>query len=156
MKTYKSFLSFTLSLALIFIVAYASSYFLDEGKEHISKLYSWSCGLPSQNVFMILWGIVYGCMAIQMTVTISNRCLRRGIKIWLLLLSSNLLFTFCYFYLALHYLGASLILVSLILIFILTAFYVRNTRHLWLFSIPILSVYGYSLFLSVVVVLGFN
>lgn len=147
-------MSFTLSLALIFIVAYASSYFLDGGKECISSLYALGCGMPSQNVFMMLWGTVYGCIVIQMSATISNRCLRRGIKIWILLLATNLLFTLSYFYLSLRYLGISLILLSLILLFILTAFYVRNTRYLWLFSIPILSVYGYSLFLSIVIQLS--
>ena len=154
MKTYKSFLSFTLSLGIIFLTAYLSSFFLEGGREHISLLYSTKSGLPTENIFMLFWGIAYACMVIQMSATIVNRCLRRGIKVWLLLLLTNLLFTLLYFRLSLYYLGAGLIILALILLAILTSFYVRNTRYLWTCSIPLLALYGYSLFLCIVLMLG--
>lgn len=153
MKTYKSFIAFTLSLALLFVVAYFSGIFLEGGKEYISSLYSKKIALPKESVFVIIWGIAYACMVSQMSVTIANRCLRKGIKVWLALLALNLLFTLLYFRFSLHYLGASLILLDLVLLTILTSFYVRNTRYLWLLSIPLLAIYGYSLFLVVVTAL---
>ena len=146
MKTYKSFIAFTLSLALLFVVAYFSGIFLEGGKEYISSLYSKKIALPKESVFVIIWGIAYACMVSQMSV-------RKGIKVWLALLALNLLFTLLYFRFSLHYLGASLILLNLVLLTILTSFYVRNTRYLWLLSIPLLAIYGYSLFLVVVTAL---
>lgn len=148
MKTYKSFLSFTLSLGLVFVVAYLSGYFLDQGKEIISALYTTSKGIPERNIFVWVWSTVYVIMVIQMTVTLANRCLRRGYKVWVLVLITNLLFTLTYFHLKLTYLGSSIILLQIILLIILASFYVRNTRYLWILSIPMLATYGYSFILS--------
>ena len=153
MKTYKNFLAFTLSLALIFLTSYLSDVFFKGGLESVSALYATGKPLPSQSLFPILWGIVYLCMVSQMSVTIAYRCLRKAIKIWLLLLFVNVLFTLTYFQLNLTYLGVSLIILSIILLLILTSFYVRNTFYLWLFSIPLLATYGYSLFLAIVTAL---
>jgi len=153
MKTYKNFLSFTLSLALIFITSYLSGMFLESGKDYITALYSGGTPLPSKTLFSIFWGIAYACMVAQMSVTIANRCLRRAIKIWVLVLALNVLFTLLYFRLPLAYLGTPLIILMLALLMLLTSFYARNTRYLWLYSIPILALYGYSLFLSIVTAL---
>ena len=149
MKTYKNFLSLTLSLALIFVTSYLCDALFESGKENVSALYASGKPLPSQTLFSIFWCIVYVCMVAQMSVTIANRCLRRAIKIWVLTLFINALFTLLYFRFNLTYLGAPLIILAITLQTILTSFYVRNTRYLWLYSIPILALYCYSLFLTI-------
>lgn len=141
-------LSFTLSVGCIFVVAYLSSTFVSEENQLILKLYTLSNGIPSTNGFMLLWGIVYLCSGALLTVTISNRCLRRATKIWGLLGALNLLFTLTYFKLGYHYFGLALIIYALIMIAILLNFYLKNTRFIWFLLIPILSIYLYSLFLA--------
>ena len=153
MKTNKNFLSLTLSLALIFVTSYLCDALFESGKENVSALYASGKPLPSQTLFSIFWCIVYVCMVAQMSVTIANRCLRRAIKIWVLALVLNVLFTILYFRFNLTYLGAPLIILMLALLMLLTSFYARNTRYLWLYSIPILALYGYSLFLAIVTAL---
>lgn len=151
MKTYKNFISFTLSLGIIFVLAYLSNFLLEGGKLTPTQLHVSVKGLPSNGAFMVFWGIVYGSMIAQISTTIANRCLRHALKIWVLLALTNLLFLYLYFYLDLSYVGVRILLIAIILVLILTYFYLRHTRYLWLFSIPILALYGYSLFLLFVI-----
>ena len=152
MKTYINAVAFTLSVGLIFLISSLSSSFLTEDSVMILKLHTRPYGAPTENGFMLLWGIVYLCSGILISITIANKCLRRAIKIWGLLGIINLLFTFTYFKLNLSYFGLALISVSLILLTILTNFYVKNTRAFWILTIPILSVYGYSAFLAIMLI----
>lgn len=152
MKTYINAVAFTLSVGLIFLISSLSSSFLTEDSVMILKLHTLPYGVPTENGFMLLWGIVYLCSGILISITIANKCLRRAIKIWGLLGIINLLFTFTYFKLNLSYFGLALISVSLILLTILTSFYVKNTRAFWILTIPILAVYGYSTFLAITLI----
>ncbi|MBQ8178779.1 MAG: hypothetical protein IJ033_06290 [Clostridia bacterium] len=154
MKTYIRFLAFTLSIGGLFVVAYLTSSLIDTKSQAILALNALQGSTPTPNGFMLLWGITYAFIVILLTATIANRCLRRAIKLWVILGVLNVLFCFSYFKLNLLYHGIALIITMLINLVILCNFYLKNTRYLWLACIPILANYCYSLFLSVVVCLN--
>lgn len=151
MKTYVTFVAFTLGLAGVFVVAYLSSSMIDVTTPFIKSLYELPFGIPSPNTFMLIWGIVYGFSVILITATIATRCLRRGAKMWALLGVLNTLFCFIYFKLGLYYLGIGIIITMLATLGVLLNFYIKNTRYLYLCMIPILAAYGYALILSILV-----
>ena len=151
MKTFLGFISFTLSIGGLFVVAYLSSSLVGQISSTLQAFLLSHCGIPSENTFMILWGIVYSCSVILMGVTIKNRCLRRAIKLWVILGILNVIFCLTYFRLNLLYHGIALIVMMLTILLILQNFYLKNTRYLWISCIPILAMYCYSLFLSIMV-----
>ncbi len=151
MKTYVRFFAFTLSIGGLFLFAYLTSILVDPLSQAVRLLYSLDGTTPTQNGFVALWGIVYVCIVIQLTTTIANRCLRRAVKLWVLIGVLNVLFCFSYFKLNLLYHGVALIVNMMIVLLVLTNFYIKNTRYLWLWSIPVLAMYCYSLFLSIII-----
>ncbi len=154
MKTYRTFVAFTLSTAFVFGTSYLSSAFFDDGAPSVTTLYSLGYGVPSKNMFIVFWGIVYACMVSLMTVTVANRCLRRGAKLFLILGAINVLFCLLYFKLQKEYYGLPLLLLSLTVEVILTNFYVKNTRLAWALTVPMLALQIYSIFLTVMLLLS--
>ncbi len=149
MKTYLTFFSFTLSLGLVFIISYLSSSFLEPTPKVVTLLYSLPYGIPSKNMFMLFWGIVYICLVAIITVSTARKCLRNSIKLWGVYGVVHTLFCFTYFKLNLTYLGVSIIIAQTINLIILLNFYVKNTRLAWGLLIPILALHFYSLFLTI-------
>ncbi len=128
--------------------------FFGEGGAVVDKLYSLRYGTPDKNLFILFWGIVYVCMVSLMTVTIANRCLRRGVKLFLILGVVNVLFCLLYFKLQKEYYGVPLLMLSLTVEAILSNFYIKNTRLAWVLTIPMLALQVYSLFLTVMLLLN--
>ena len=152
MKTYLNAVAFTLSIGAIFLLSALSSTFISKDCEIILKLNSCGNGVPTENGFILIWGAVYLCVVILLSITIANKCLRRSIKLWGIIGALNLIFTLTYFKLNLTYFGVAIIIIEIIILIILTNFYIKNTQAVWLFTIPILAVYGYSLFLAVMLI----
>ncbi len=147
MKNFKLLISFAIALAYIFVVGYASTLLTTPDSSWYIALAK-PTYMPPNIAFPIAWGICYILMIVLVTATANDKALRRALLVWGILGILNILWCFSFFTLHLIYFALLVLALQIAIIVILTTFYIKNTKFLWIALIPLLTWYIYAFFLN--------
>ena len=148
MKTYVKLLSFTAAMGFVFVTAYASGLLIDLESASWQAIAPKIALLPSGKVFQWAWITVYALFVVLLTPTVANRRYRGVLPLWGLVGLLNVLWCAAFFMLELPLFALSVLIVEIALLSVLTDFYIRNTKYLWIAMIPILAWYLFATILN--------
>lgn len=144
MKTYVKLLSFTAAMGFVFVTAYSSGLLVDTEGAYWHEIAPKITLLPSESVFQWVWIAVYALYVILITPTVANRKYRGALPLWGLVGVMNVLWCAAFFALELPLFALSVLIAEIALLCVLTDFYIRNTKYLWIAMIPILAWYVFA------------
>ncbi|MFI3229667.1 MAG: TspO/MBR family protein [Bacillota bacterium] len=147
MKQFKTLISFAIALAYVFVVGYASTLLTTPDSNWYLALAKPDY-MPPNYVFPIAWGLCYAFMAIAITATVTKKALRRALLVWGVLGILNILWCLAFFTLHLTYFSLLVLALQVAVVIILTTFYIKHTKYLWITMIPLLAWYIYALLLN--------
>lgn len=137
MKAYVRFIAFTISLGIAFGVAYLTQISLNTSTEWWASTVTACKYIPSATVFKYAVPSMRALTIVMLTPAVGTRKLRNTLP---LLVTLGLLDSaWCYVFsvLKLTYLALGICVMQLAVMFILTSFYIRNTKALWAVVIPV-------------------
>lgn len=137
MKAYVRFIAFTISLGIAFGVAYLTQISLNTATDWWSSTVTACKYIPSATAFKYAVPCMRALTIALLTPAVGTRKLRNTLP---LLVTLGLLDSaWCYVFsvLKLTYLALGICVMQLAVIFILTSFYIRNTKALWAVVIPV-------------------
>lgn len=149
MKTYVKLLSFTAAMGFVFVTAYSSGLLVDTEGAYWHEIAPKITLLPSESVFQWVWIAVYALYVILITPTVANRKNRGALPLWGLVGVMNVLWCAAFFALELPLFALSVLIAEIALLCVLTDFYIRNTKYLWIAMIPILAWYIFAATLNI-------
>lgn len=149
MKTYVKLLSFTAAMSFVFVTAYSSGLLVDTEGAYWHEIAPKITLLPSGSVFQWVWIAVYALYVILITPTVANRKYRGALPLWGLVGVMNVLWCAAFFALELPLFALSVLIAEIALLCVLTDFYIRNTKYLWIAMIPILAWYIFAATLNI-------
>ncbi len=149
MKTYVKLLSFTAAMGFVFVTAYSSGLLVDTEGAYWHEIAPKITLLPSESVFQWVWIAVYALYVILITPTVANRKYRGALPLWGLVGVMNVLWCAAFFALELPLFALSVLIAEIALLCVLTDFYIRNTKYLWIAMIPILAWYIFAATLNI-------
>lgn len=148
MKTYVKLISFTAAMGFVFVVAYASGMLVDTTGTLWQSLAPKIGLLPPDKVFQWVWIIVYALFVTMLTPTVANRKYRGVLPLWAVVGALNILWCAAFFRLGLPLFAFSVLIIETALLSVITDFYIRNSRYLWIPMIPVLAWYLFAAVLN--------
>lgn len=152
MKLFKKLIAAAAGLAYIFVVGYCSGILTDTATEFYTGLQQ-APFLPPDAAFPIVWSIIYVLLGILVAVGVYRPELRKSLLLLGGLGALNILWCATFFVWQSPLAALGILAVQLVVVLVLTGFYIRNTPWLWLAMIPVAAWYVYAFLLNYAVVL---
>lgn len=141
MKAYVRFIAFTISLGVAFASSYLAQLALDVTGEWWAVTVTACPYVPPARAFEIAVPILRLFVLALLTPSVAVRKFRNAVPLLIILGLLDAGWCYAFSVLKLVYLAIGICVIQLAILFVLTSFFIRNSKALWLITIPIDAMY---------------
>ncbi len=153
MKTYVRFIAFTISLGIAFGTAYLTQMALDVQTDWWASTVTACKYVPPATVFKYAVPCLRALTIVLLTPSVATRRLRNTLPLLVSLGLLDIIWCYVFSVLRLTYLAIGICVMQLAILFVLTSFYIRNSKILWAVVIPVDVAYIFATVLNVIVLI---